>query len=175
MNSVDQIRKRLRYWKIKSACDSAWIEEFVVQDGRLDLLTLDLREWTVRGFEVKTSRSDFLSDRKWQNYLPYVNYFYFATPPGLIRPRELPNEIGLLEMGGEKPFERQKAKLLQARFVRETYTERYMTRLLLKYLRDIAWRDQRNIGVCPDCGKQMNVLDGRISAGIQKQVDFAGV
>jgi len=172
---VDSIRQRLRYWKIKNLADSAWIEEFSVEDGKLDLLTLDLRLWTVRGFEVKISRSDFLSDRKWPNYLPYVNYFYFATPPGLIKPEELPPEIGLLEIGAEKPFERVKAQLLQPTFVRETHGERYMTRLLLKYLRDVAWRDRRNIGQCPDCGKQLKTMDGRMNAGYQRQETYHGV
>jgi hypothetical protein len=47
-------------------------------------------------YEVKVSRSDFLSDDKWKFYLPYCNEFYFVCPAGLIKPEELPPEAGLL-------------------------------------------------------------------------------
>lgn len=48
-------------------------------------------------YEIKVSRQDFLRDDKWVNYLPYCNVFYFATPPGLIDKRELPEGVGLVE------------------------------------------------------------------------------
>lgn len=48
-------------------------------------------------YEIKVSRQDFLRDDKWVNYLPYCNVFYFATPPGLIDRRELPDGVGLVE------------------------------------------------------------------------------
>lgn len=167
-----EVSARLRFWRINPGIDSAWIEEFTIGDGRLDLLTLDLKNWVVRGFEVKISRSDFLSDAKWQSYLPFVNYFYFATPPGLIKVEELPSEIGLVEIHPDKVVEKKKAKLLQPTFVRETYGERYMTRVLMKYLRDIAWRDSRSRGYCPDCGKQIELVDPR-AAGHSSRFDVS--
>jgi hypothetical protein len=48
------------------------------------------------GYEVKVSRSDFTGDRKWQHYLDFCTHFYFVCPANLIRPEELPHEIGLL-------------------------------------------------------------------------------
>lgn len=50
----------------------------------------------VWGYEVKVSRSDFVNDNKWRAYLDYCNDFYFACPPGVIKPEELPAEAGLL-------------------------------------------------------------------------------
>lgn len=48
------------------------------------------------GYEIKISRSDFLRDNKFFNYLPYVHEFYFVVPTGLIDRMELPTEIGLI-------------------------------------------------------------------------------
>ena len=47
------------------------------------------------GYEVKVSRSDFLRDDKWQNYLPVCNTFYFVSPPDVIHKDDLPEGIGL--------------------------------------------------------------------------------
>ncbi len=51
---------------------------------------------TCTGFEVKVSRSDFLDDRKWQDYLPYCQAFYFVSPAKVIRAGEVPAEAGLM-------------------------------------------------------------------------------
>lgn len=157
------ITERLRFWKIPLATDSAWMEEFSIGEGRLDLLTMNLKDWTVRGFEIKISRSDFRADQKWSSYLPFFNYFYFATPPGLLKPEELPDEIGLLEVHDERTVEKKKAKLLQPSFVRETYGERYMTRVMMKFMRDIAWRETRTPRHCPKCLADFSPLDPRAS------------
>lgn len=50
----------------------------------------------VCGYEVKISRSDFTGDKKWKNYLEYCTEFYFVCPANIIRPEELPPEVGLL-------------------------------------------------------------------------------
>lgn len=47
------------------------------------------------GYEVKVSRSDFLQDDKWRNYLEYCNQFSFVAPKGVIKPEELPAGVGL--------------------------------------------------------------------------------
>lgn len=47
-------------------------------------------------YEIKISRNDFLRDDKWRTYLDYCSEFYFAAPPGIIDPSELPDEAGLL-------------------------------------------------------------------------------
>lgn len=53
------------------------------------------------GYEIKVSRSDFVSDNKWPAYLPLCNQFYFVAPPGVIDPAELSPDAGLLVVAGE--------------------------------------------------------------------------
>lgn len=47
-------------------------------------------------YEIKVNRSDFLNDKKWVDYLPYCNYFYFVCPSGLVDKTEVPNQAGLM-------------------------------------------------------------------------------
>lgn len=65
---------------------------------RLDAWVLK-RTWspiTMIGYEIKVSRSDFLRDDKWRNYLGYCQQFYFVCPAKMIEPEELPADVGLL-------------------------------------------------------------------------------
>ncbi|MHA7813283.1 MAG: MmcB family DNA repair protein [Phycisphaerales bacterium] len=66
--------------------------------------TFRLDAWVMRrswanmafiGYEVKVSRSDFLQDDKWRNYLEYCNQLSFVAPKGVIKPEELPTGVGL--------------------------------------------------------------------------------
>ncbi|WP_062105225.1 hypothetical protein [Bacillus niameyensis] len=56
-------------------------------------------------YEIKVSRSDFLSEisnpDKRQQALALSNYFYFATPKGLISVDEIPGECGLIEVNDD--------------------------------------------------------------------------
>jgi len=47
-------------------------------------------------YEIKVARNDFLQDDKWQAYLPYCSEFYFVAPVGIIDPKEVPEQAGLL-------------------------------------------------------------------------------
>jgi hypothetical protein len=51
-------------------------------------------------YEVKVTRSDFLSDlakaKKWQNYHSLADYVIYAAPAGMIAPAELPAGCGLI-------------------------------------------------------------------------------
>lgn len=67
---------------------------------RLDAWAMN-RSWRhmcLSGYEIKVSRSDFISDHKWQGYLNLCNEFWFVAPPGIISKNELPLEVGLLEV-----------------------------------------------------------------------------
>ena len=57
----------------------ACIREFTVRTGRrADLMMLGPnREITI--IEVKSSRQDFTSDRKWHEYIEWADRFYFAV------------------------------------------------------------------------------------------------
>lgn len=57
------------------------------------------RSWArpaTTGYEIKVDRNDFLSDEKWQGYLPLCHQFYFVTPPGVAQLGEIPEEAGLI-------------------------------------------------------------------------------
>ncbi|MEM9782330.1 MAG: MmcB family DNA repair protein [Pseudomonadota bacterium] len=73
----------------------AALPEFPTPDGRrMDLCALGPKGevWCV---EVKSSRADFASDAKWQDYLPWCECFFFAVPDSF--PRDLiPAEHGLI-------------------------------------------------------------------------------
>ena len=67
------------------------------------------------GYEIKVSRADFLQDKKWPDYLPACNSFYFVCPPGIIRPADLPPDIGLywVEEGGLSLVKRSGRRVVQ--------------------------------------------------------------
>jgi len=57
------------------------------------------KSWTkpcVTGYEVKCSRSDWLRDDKWTDYLQYCHQFYLAAPKGVVEPGEVPAGVGLI-------------------------------------------------------------------------------
>jgi hypothetical protein len=66
--------------------------------------------WTVIGYELKQSRQDFTRDEKWVHYLEVCHYLYFVCPWGLIKPEELPPQVGLLWAGGSRLQIRRKAE-----------------------------------------------------------------
>ena len=53
-------------------------------------------------YEIKVNRSDFLNEinnpEKREQALHLSNYFYFATPKGLVSLEEIPEECGLIEV-----------------------------------------------------------------------------
>ncbi len=73
----------------------ACLTEFTTRDGlRMDVCALGPKGeiWCV---EVKSSRADFLSDRKWEGYLGWCDRFFFAVPESF--PDEiLPSGHGLI-------------------------------------------------------------------------------
>lgn len=80
------------------------------RQGRLDVVSFtSARKYKVislKGYEVKASRSDLLGDLKagkWRKYLPYVTQFYFIIAEGIATPDEIPEECGVivaLDRGG---------------------------------------------------------------------------
>jgi len=56
-------------------------------------------------YEIKVSRNDFLHEikhpEKREQALQLSNYFYFATPKGLVDEAEIPPECGLIEVDTE--------------------------------------------------------------------------
>lgn len=77
------------------ALGQACLAEFMLRNGRrVDLIALD-RDGRVTIVEVKSSVADFRADRKWRDYLPFCDRFYFAVAAAF--PRDLvPGECGLI-------------------------------------------------------------------------------
>ena len=91
------------------------VDSFVVADEvsirhnrkvrRIDFCALRRKALGIRsvttGIEIKVSRSDFLSEIKSEKYkamFPYCEETYFAVPPKLIKPTEVPAGMGLIEV-----------------------------------------------------------------------------
>ncbi len=66
---------------------------------RFDVVGIAKYTRQVRIYEIKSSRSDFLSDSKWERYLAYCTHFAFVAPAGAIFRWELAPQIGLIEYG----------------------------------------------------------------------------
>jgi len=82
---------------LRGLCERGFsgLPEFPTRAGqRMDVCALgpDGEIWCV---EVKSSRADFLSDRKWTGYLDWCDRFFFAVPEGFPEAL-LPMEHGLM-------------------------------------------------------------------------------
>jgi hypothetical protein len=120
--------------------DFVTLEEVVPAPGlRVDVMALGPRGeiWVV---ECKSSRTDYLTDRKWQGYLEWCDRFFWAVDADF--PTELlPEGTGLiladgydaeiLRMGPETPLAGARRKMLVQKFARHAA-------LRLQALRDPA-------------------------------------
>ena len=81
------------------ALDYAPVAEVCLPNGRrADLMALGPKGDIVI-VEVKSGPEDYLADRKWGEYLPYCDAFYFAVAPEFPR-QLLPEEPGLIVADG---------------------------------------------------------------------------
>ena len=75
------------------------LAEFTLGSGRrVDIIALD-GKGRVTIIEIKSSLEDFRSDGKWQSYLEFCDFFYFAVAPDFPA-RVLPDEVGLIAADG---------------------------------------------------------------------------
>ncbi len=77
----------------------AALTEFPLGNGRrIDVIAVDGGGEALI-VEVKSCVADFRADRKWTEYLPYCDLFYFAVPDGF--PRDLlPADCGVMVADG---------------------------------------------------------------------------
>ena len=107
--------------------DFVSVEELTLADSlRVDVMALGPASeiWIV---ECKSSRSDFLSDGKWQGYLEWCDRFFWAVD-GDFPVELLPEDTGLLiadsydaeiiRMGAESKLAAARRKALMVRFAR---------------------------------------------------------
>jgi hypothetical protein len=75
------------------------VAEVCLPNGRrADLMALGPKG-EIAIVEVKSGPEDYLADRKWGEYLPYCDAFYFAVAPEFPR-QLLPEEPGLIVADG---------------------------------------------------------------------------
>ncbi len=81
--------------RLLTALGYAPLMEVVLPNGRrADIMALG-RRGQITVVEVKSSLEDYRTDRKWGEYLPYCDAFFFAVAPEF--PRDvLPQEPGLI-------------------------------------------------------------------------------
>ncbi|MDB5438136.1 MAG: hypothetical protein JWM33_563 [Caulobacteraceae bacterium] len=81
--------------RLMAALGYASLLEFPLPNGRrADLMALGPRG-EIAIIEVKSSAEDYLTDRKWSEYRPYCDLFYFAVAPEFPLSL-LPEEPGLI-------------------------------------------------------------------------------
>lgn len=102
------------------------------------------RSWAhpcVSAYEVKISRSDFLNDEKWRQYLPYCNTFSFVAPSGIIKPEELPADTGLLTVAttGSRLFTKRKAPFRDVQIPEDVWRYILMCRVAIRRTADNQW------------------------------------
>lgn len=83
---------------------SPWLNGRKQKTPRADLVVCrpSYRRFCLSIYEVKVSRSDFLSDirsGKWKEYLKHCNRFYFAVSSGVLQKKDLPDDAGLITRG----------------------------------------------------------------------------
>lgn len=76
-------------WKVDPEKREAWAAQYATLSRRMTCLV-----------EVKTSRSDFIGDRKWK-LTPPTDMAFVALAPGIIFPEEIPEAWGILVLRGE--------------------------------------------------------------------------
>ena len=85
--------------RLLTALGYAPLAEVTLPNGRrADLMALGPKGDLVI-VEVKSGPEDYLADRKWGEYLPYCDAFYFAVAPEFPR-QLLPEEPGLIVADG---------------------------------------------------------------------------
>ena len=107
--------------------DFVTVEELVPAPGlRVDVMALGPKGqiWVI---ECKSSRADYLSDQKWQGYLPWCDRFFWAVD-GDFPVDLLPAETGLIiadaygaeiiRMGPDTPLAAARRKVMVQKFAR---------------------------------------------------------
>ena len=113
--------------RLLASMDLAPLLEFTLKTGRrVDVFGIGPSGELV-AVEVKSSRQDYLSDRKWRDYLDYCDQFYFAVPEDFSLDL-LPDDCGLMRVdayGGAvlrpaplHPMKPARRKAVMARYAR---------------------------------------------------------
>lgn len=113
--------------RLFAECGIAALTELSLKNGRrVDVIGIG-PDGRVHIVEIKSSRADFLGDRKWPEYLVFADFFYFAVAADFPE-QLLPEGEGLIladRFGGEivraprpRPLAAARRKALTLRFAR---------------------------------------------------------
>lgn len=106
--SLEALRIRRGLGRFLAHQGWVWLPEVSLPNKRrADLLAMDPKGHFLI-VEIKSGLADYRADSKWQDYLPFCDYFGFGVAPEF--PREIiPEEVGLLladayEAHQERPY-----------------------------------------------------------------------
>lgn len=143
---TEALYEAVMYYFVKKTC-SVHKEVGVEPWGRrrLDALVIDY-PGNLTGIETKSCLADFRSDKKWRNYLPYTNQFYFCFAPELTKSRCYPEIRKELKEAGVGILVLSET----GRIVCSQKAKRRLVSIVYKYqlFRKLAWREgdsKRNI------------------------------
>ena len=111
----------------------ACLREFILRSGRrVDLIAIG-RGGEITIVEVKSSRQDFISDRKWQEYAEWADRFYFAVAEEF--PTDLlpgPDESGIIITDGFDCLEVRPAPLAKLAGQRRNHLTRRLAHVAMR-------------------------------------------
>ncbi|NLS27951.1 hypothetical protein S2M10_29530 [Sphingomonas sp. S2M10] len=108
---------------LAETCDRSmiWASELALSSGarRCDFWTLapcQSKGYAATAYEIKVSRADFRRDTpaKQREARLFSDRFYYATPPGLLKPDEVPDWAGLIEVDPEAEQFKRRRIIVQA-------------------------------------------------------------
>jgi hypothetical protein len=79
-----------------------YVKEYTYNDKRIDGIIIDTKKRSISGYEIKVSRSDFFSDKKWESYSEFCSTLSIVCPHGLIKKDEVLNPFGLIWISRSK-------------------------------------------------------------------------
>ena len=113
----------------------ACLREFTLRTGRrVDVISIG-SDGEITIVEVKSSRQDFLSDRKWREYPEWADRFYFAVAESF--PRDIlpgPEECGVLITDGFDCLEVQPAPVTRMAAQRRHHLTRRLAHVAMRRL-----------------------------------------
>lgn len=111
--------------------------EVTLAGRRLDVVAFNLwgaRSYRTVGFEIKVSRGDWMREladfRKQDEWLAVVDEFFIVAPGGLVKPEELPQGWGLLELRGSRMFVKAHPAVRRGVTLPREVVARFFTRIL---------------------------------------------
>lgn len=125
------------------------VPEYTYGNLRIDAILIDTSHHWIRGFEIKVSRTDFLQDKKWQEYSEFTSSLSIVCPEELIKKEEIPKPFGLIYVSNAplshfryisnpKNFQKREALAWKSLYLR------VIEREFIRLNEDIKYREEKN-------------------------------